>query len=715
MSYPNTVLPNEKQMSPELFGLSTNMISGATGISAARAQMEGNQASQTLVLNNPDYPRTYTCVEQNYSDYTFAARAETTLEIYGYADRYKTGMTKDSFQLNPYTVVIYRDLESRDISYGMMKVPIYFSYHNNFGYMGKTTPSYRKMRRPGASLDKNEVLMDSPGVGPEGFYRRGLLTKCCFLSSPYVAEDGYWVGDDWCKRAASTGISSIIAVLPKGHYLLNIYGTPEEPKYIPSLGEKIRPDGMLLCTREHDSILDLYQLTPEAFMEPDYTFDEPRFIEASCRNATVIDIDLAVNESEFQLIQPVLTDSDGNEIQNQISKLWEEKKRYSRDITDICDRLKSEAPRGRTVNLTPELNQELNRAMHVSMYRDRIHGTPRNIIFDNHGTAINTVWIKITFKYDIIPEIGSKLAGDFGDKGVICRKTPTDWLPRDIYGTQSDMVVHANATFNRMIPVRLDDNYLGAQCILKENEIRRLYDEGNWREAFNVVAEFLKVATPRPYKEKFVKYFTTDERKKKHVESIYNGHIMLEIKQNDTPNLVELTAALEAAWPYKRGKLTFKSTRGITKTTMYPGIIGTNYVRVLEKTGHDWGAVDAAKRQAHGLAAKIGHRDRHSRPYRQQPFRYGESEFRPIVAITEDEFGADLLDRANNPLVQEEIFTNIMESERPSDIYQIVDRKKNPIGSSVTHQYLNNALYCMGARFVRRRSNKKGPGRKKRK
>ena len=700
-------LANELQLTPELMGLSTNMVSMASGVSASRGQMEGGQAAQTLVLNNPDYPRTWTCVEQEMAKYTFAARSPFTADVVGVVDRFHTGISRDSFITNPYTIAIVRNAEERGNKFDMIEIPSWYSHHNNFGYMTVPKPPLKKLRRPNARLERGDVLVDSPGNGPEGFYRRGLLTKLLYMTSPYVTEDGFWASYDWCDRAIATGIGEIFITVPKGHYLLPIYGTNDNPQFFPSLGETIRPDGMIICTREADPILDLFYLTQKGIQEVDLTFDEPKFIEGSCRNATVIDIEVFVNEQEMSQVQPTLIDDMGNEVPNQLIKIWNEHKRYSNDIIKIWEEIESNCPSNRPPSYSGRLTSEINKAMHVANYR-----SPKSVKFSNHGTNIPTATIRIKYKYDIIPEIGSKIAGDFGDKGVLCRKTPAEHMPLDKYGNRAELVSHANATINRMISVRLDDHYLGAQCLLREKEIRELWEEGRWKEAFEIARRMYEVVSPRAYREKFVPFMVTDERRKNHVKSSVEGHMMFELKQNDSPNHLFLTDALEREWPYDKGPVIFTTTRGQRKKTKIPMMIGTSYIRVLEKTGHDWGAVDSPARQAHGIAAKISHRDRHSRPYRKQPYRYGEAEFRPIAAIVGEDWAADVLDRSNNPKASEEIFTNIMEADRPSDIYQVIDRKKLPVGSSVTHQYLNNALYTAGARFQRRIVDNKGKKRR---
>lgn len=703
-----TALENKLQIGPELAGLSTNLISGACGSSASRGQMEGGQRAQILVLNKPDYPETYTGVEQEYAKYTFAPRAPFDAEVVGSVNKYNEGLSAGSYRFNPCTLTILRDTTRRRPRYDLLEVPMYKSFHNNFGYMLQKRESYRKIYQQGAILRKGEVIADSPGVSKEGFYRYGKLTNMCFMTSAFVTEDGYWASNEWCDDAAATGIGFIIINMPKGSYLTHAYGTKDNPRYIPTIGEKIRPDGLVAALREYDPITAIHEMTPDGLREIDYTFDEPKFIEGSFRNATVIDIDVVLNEQELAAIQPTLLDENGNPIANQLNELWAEQRRAAKDLVELAKKCMNAHPEDNPPEFGGRMTEEVYNALHICgeplvTYGDRGRNKerPKPIKFMNYGTPLASGYIKITYKYDVIPEIGAKIAGDFGNKGILCRKTPRSWMPLDHNGFYSDLVGHANAIINRMIPVTLDYHFLGAQSMVREKEIRELAEDGKWDEAFELISKVYSVVMPRAYRETFIPYMTTRERRINHVKAVLNNHLMYEIRQDDTPNYIQLTEALQKNFPYVKKPVEFTSVRGIRKRTKLPVMIGRLYIRVLEKTGHDWGAVDSPTRQAHGIAAKIGHRDRHSRSWRKQPYRYGEAEIRLIVGVVGAAFAADLLDRANNPTVQEEINRIIMEAKRPSDIHQIVDRKRFRVGESVTHQYLNNALYTMGAKFIR--------------
>ncbi|UQT03206.1 DNA-directed RNA polymerase subunit beta [Serratia phage vB_SmaS-Totoro] len=134
---------------------------------------------------------------------------------------------------------------------------------------------------------------------------------------------------------------------------------------------------------------------------------------------------------------------------------------------------------------------------------------------------------------------------------------------------------------------------------------------------------------------------------------------------------------------------------------MDPVMIGDVYMMVLEKTGHDWSAVDVPKRQVHGVPTKVSARDKHNLPYRQSPLRFfGEAEIRNYSGILGGDWAADMLDRANNPKAQEAIWKQVIESETPTNLTFTINRQKIPVGNSLSLSYLNNAMYCNGAQFA---------------
>lgn len=692
-------LPNDNQLDVRLMGVTTNTIAFAGGVSPSRMNMAGSQDTQRLVLNKPTRPRFYTTAEHELGRFTFKIEAESDFETLGTVDKFSTGAINGTHQYNPSTLILVRDLNEPGFQMDMIEVKRSCSYHNNFGFTYKINePLLRRARTYGERIYKGDVFADSPAVTPEGYYCRGILTNISYITRSYVTEDGFEVSDEWCQRAASTGYSEIIFVLPRDHYLLNTYGTAAKPKYFPGPGDRIRADKLIMASRQFDDILGAVEMTPRGMMEVDYDFDELKFIEASCENAQVVDVDIYMNFDDPTQRQPFLMD-EGVEVKTQLDYLWEEKVAYYHKIVELHEQIKRDN-RGLPITYSRQFHKELVKAMKISNFRN-----PKPIIFQNYGVEIPSVYIKIRFKYDIIPTLGHKLAGIYGNKGVICKITKKADMPLDQHGFQSDMNGHPFAIVNRMIPAALDDQYLNAQCMLREKQVREYIANGDRAGAWEHLVEFYKVAAPVWYDEKFEPFMRNNKKRQEHHLDVINKHPMFfRLRPGDEPTCIGLTKALEEAFPYPIGPVTFRSSSGRMIKTKNNVMIGASEIIMLEKTGHDWAAVDSPKRQVHGVTAKLNHRDRHSLPWRAQPVRFfGESEVRAYFGIAGPEWIADMLHRAGSPKDQEEIFRNIVEAERPSDLRSVIDREKFPLNTSLNQQYLYNSLYCAGARFVYRK------------
>ena len=60
---------------------------------------------------------------------------------------------------------------------------------------------------------------------------------------------------------------------------------------------------------------------------------------------------------------------------------------------------------------------------------------------------------------------------------------------------------------------------------------------------------------------------------------------------------------------------------------------------------------------------------------------------------------AELIDRNNNPEVHKEIVRNILAAPQPTNIEEVVDRKRFPLGYCKPLQIAKHLAYCSGYSF----------------
>jgi hypothetical protein len=665
--------------------------------------MWGSQLPQALVIDGATRDRFYTGVGREYAKYTFKTKIKDPMDIVERIEKFNVGRGMGAFTFNPRTTYIVYN-RRKDI-YDVVHVDKYKSHHNNFGYEQKLDYKALDKAHISGSFQVGDELAKSPAIDEHGIWRPGLLTHTAVMSHPYTTEDGFVVMDEWCQRAKSRGFGTIAINVPKGHYLLNTNGTIDRPKLFPEPGDNIREDGLLMAMRKHDDILGGVELSPKEMMEVDHFFDEFVYIEAHTRNARVIDVEVWKPENDPLEQQPG-PDEQGMVPTDDITRFDAARRLYHKRILDVYDGIMRDSRRN---NKTPKFSDKLTRLIYSSAGAiSEMPGLGKLKLVPNfNGQQMNTCRIVIKYTYDVIPTIGFKATGCWGDKGVICKILPRSMMPMDKFGVVAEVLSAPVVSINRMNPPKIFEHYYNFKCERIEVEVREMIkrDSSNdgYLAAYKLLLSLYEVIS-LPFYEKIVEYngMGNDIRRvRRHVDAIINDKMYIYLPSHTQNIGVEGVGDIEARFPSDYGPVTFYDAEGKLRRTRDKIMIGANYMIVLEKTGHDWSAVDAPRRQVHGVPAKMSQKDRSSLPWRYQAIRLmGEAEVRNEVGILGGEYMADQVDRPNNPKALYQIFRTIMHADRPTDLEQVVDREAIPVGNSLALSYLNNTMYCAGAQFA---------------
>jgi hypothetical protein len=440
-------------------------------------------------------------------------------------------------------------------------------------------------------------------------------------------------------------------------------------------------------------------------MQLDYFFDEFVYIEAHTRNARVIDVEVWKPENDPLEQQPT-PEEQGMTPTDDVTRFDNARRQYHKRILDAYDKIIRD---NRKVNKTPKFSKKFSRLIRDSAgATSEMPGLGRLKLVPNYnGQQLNTCRIVIKYTYDVVPTIGFKATGCWGDKGVICKVLKREQMPMDQYGVVAEVLSAPVVSINRMNPPKVFEQYYNFQCMRMEERVREMIkrdssDDG-YREAYKLLMSFYEVLS-KPFYDKLIEFngMGNDIRRvKRHVNSVVEDMMYIYLPSHTQNIGVEGVGDIEDRFPSDYGPVTFYNEKGDLRRTRSKIRIGANYMIVLEKTGHDWSAVDAPRRQVHGVPAKMSQKDRHALPWRYQAIRLmGEAEVRNQAGILGGEYMADQVDRPNNPKALYQIFSNIMNTDRPTDIERVVDREEIPVGNSLALSYLNNTMYCAGAQFA---------------
>ena len=376
------------QIHRELMGISSlNPFSGND--SSPRATMFCTHLGQALVIDKSTERRIQTGMEREFGKFTFSVKAPCNMEIIRIIDRYRPTLGADSINDNPYSVVLYENVDTKEI--GMMELSKYCSYHQHFGFPYKATKHFSELRR-GAAIPEGTVLLDSPSVTDNGGYKYGREMNVAFMTIPGVAEDGIVISEDVLPLLKIRTYETRIVEFGSEYFPLNINSTdPKVFKAFPDIGEPVRPDGILMALRKYNEMLAPVKQNIYDLMEVDHIFDKSIYAPPGGR---IIDIRVHHDNSAYNAPTPV-----GMELQ--ATKYDNARRLFYNELLNEYNRLRRE--RGEVLKLQPKLHRLIVEALSVV-------GESETRIIKMAGKNPLDDWrLEFVIEYEIIPNIGFKL------------------------------------------------------------------------------------------------------------------------------------------------------------------------------------------------------------------------------------------------------------------------------------------------------------------
>lgn len=667
--------------------------------SSSRKQMFSSHISQTLVIKGSTERRIQTGMEREYAHYTFNNKMPVDAEVIRVIDRYKTQVGADAIGKNPQTAVIYEDVNTKEI--GILMLQGHQSYHQYFGFEYKNKPAMSEIRQ-GAFIAAGTILQDSPSITDDGGYKYGAECNMAFMSHPAVSEDGILISRDVLNRFAFKTYETRVVEWGNKRFPLNLYGTAEHFKAFPDIGDRIRPDGLLMCLRTYDDNLAVVEQGVHDLMEPDFVFD--KCVYAAGEGGRIVDIRVHHDSENTHASTP-----SGMELQAE--KYDRARRAFYTDIHEVYARLKRQ--RGESLKLTGEFHRMVVEAISV------IGDTKGKRVIKLYRQAPLDDWrVEFVIEYDVTPTIGFKLTDCHGGKGVICHIAEPHEMPVDEAGNRADIVMDPNSTISRMNLGRLYEQYINAASrdvavrirqLVEVDEkdqmamakVSKLYKDNP--EKFGIAWDYLmgyySIVSPKM----FVWMTSSDYQRPKyeHLTSVVQKGVYLYMPPDNDPEGETIIKELERLYKPVFGPVSYIGNSGQRVVTKNPVRIGSVYIILLEKTADDWTAVSSGKLQHFGVLSQVTNADKFSQPSRQQAIRaLGESEVRIYVSYAGPHITADILDRNNNPATHRQILHSILAADQPTNIDVSVDRSKVPLGGSKPLQLVKHILECGGVRFI---------------
>lgn len=408
--------------------LGKSSLTFANGINSSRTNMVSGQYEQYEVLTEPEVPGVLTGYEDLVGEFsTGYFKTDAELEVVDRINKFEL----DDDELNPtrnlsYLLVV-RDKKTN--KYEVIKKQQYEKLTETYGYRYNTENIDSK--EIGETIEQGEVLYKSTSYDDYMNFRYGINAKCVYLIDTDTTEDAIVISNSLRKRLESMKVDAVKVPLNDNDILINIYGKNEEYKSFPDIGEKVKKDRLTVQRRINYSQL-LYDLKIDNLNRVNPLTDTSYYA-----NGVVVDIDIYSNKQLEEL------DSEA-EYNGQILKYFKNEQRYHKEIVEKLGAYRNLGQTG------PELNYLYKRSKDIL--------DPDVWWRDSNNSPFNHMQIVFTVVKEKVAETGAKLAGRYGNKGVVSEIRDDDKMPFILEtGERIDAIFNELGKYNRLNPKQGDE------------------------------------------------------------------------------------------------------------------------------------------------------------------------------------------------------------------------------------------------------------------
>lgn len=649
---------NNTKADHRLLGISPLLNPFADHVSAQRGKMFSDHAPQSQVLKGSEFAKVFTGYERQVGEYEVSTtERDQDVQVLEVIPKFTVNCGSQPLMYNPTYTVVYLGLQDGKVGY--FDITKFTGRSDGFGYTNNLEGASSWLQAQ-TVIPKSVKLSTSPSHKGEK-YCYGTNLRVAYMSLPHVTEDAFLISETARKKCCTEGVDKITISIKKDQIPVNLYGDDENYRFFPDIGEQVNEDGILCALRRPTADSFIFDTAKENLSTVQVMHDNVFYVP---KGATIVDIDVVINRTAYKS-HPMFA---------QCEKYRDQLSRYYERIVELFNTTKQT---GRS--LTNAFNNFVSTAVgQLLVDGKRVQNMDKKKVKPRiRKEVIDYISLTITYKYDKKLENGFKLAGRYGNKGVVSLVVPDEMMPVDEQGLRADIVVDPVSVFNRMNPAQWYEQYLtrGSELI-----VQRARDivatTNNYEEAYNLIISYCMDVNEN-YGKLIVEKTPTPQDKVAFVNACFNEGLNLNVvpfqKGIDQHKIMEL---IQKYHVYK-SKVTFgvSDDNGNVKwvTTKKPVMIGYEYWMLLYKTPHMHGSgisyVNQYRTPVKGSKLSMA-----QYPTNQTPFRLGEDEIRNLTMLAGAETAAKILcEYANNPEAVSVLANHLLNDEKPGKLKAVTE------------------------------------------
>ena len=684
--YKEFPLLNNVCFDPRLIGFQAGQISFISGVSSPRVDMYANHDNQTMVVDSAEFAAIFSGVEQNKGEYEHTkSRRDQDIWVIGVVPKYPHVMGPMQIKHNPSLTVVYIGKNDNKINY--LTIESFTRCSDGFGY-ANVFENVHLFSEAGNYIPKETRLVTSPGH-KNGLYCQGINVNVAYMTWEETIEDAMAISQSVADRLQTTEIHTVNITIGPDQYPLNLYGDETEVKFFPDIGETVNAAGILCAFRSAEVETFIPDTTMDALGELQ-THDTAYHTPAP-PGARVIDV----------TVRSARNSRMPRHLYAQVDKYIAADIKYWKEIINIYVKYRQ------THESTPAFIGEVNRAIQrliAAGERVDIPGIPRRSktqLIGKNNRPIEFLELSITYMMKRPCEVGFKITGKDGMKGIIGKILPDDCMPIDDNGMRAGLVIDPTSSIARMTSGPIYEQAINRVSEFVRRKIEALYPTDP-PAAAAMLFDYYNDINPN-YAAAVRQAKSTPQEVYAHVEDCINDKIHLWIPCGLKTIGLELIQKLKNKWdvpitPVTFTQLDMDGNKIGTFRTKKPVCIGSKYLLLLSKLPEPSSACVSHINQ-YNVPMKPRPSDKHKYPIRCSPIKFiGEDEGRIVGMDLEDiaELVRIMCLQATSRIGVDAVVDTLLTSEFPTRILRIPLTNTELMNSSTVLRVFNHMLTTMG-------------------
>lgn len=712
--------------------------------SSPRSYMYSLHASQAISLKYGEESIIQSGIEDQLSESVYKKDIKKDAKVINVIDRYRSlGLGIDK-RVEKKIIVEYLDTDGGIPVIDIISLPRHFSLGQEFGFTYKFSKDVENII-PGTFLEKGKVLADAPTVKDNGGYATGININMATMDIPgCVEEDGIEISESLHRKFEYDVYITYDVSYGKDQIPVNLYGTLDNYKPFPEIGEKVHDSSLLMALRTLPPVrkgndiptgsedLALSMFSNSAMLDYNYKFDDCVYTKypgetINDLDGEAIDSGVVVDIVAYKGQKEPKGMVTGNEYTERYVDAYIN---YCKDIINMYDDIKSRY--GENHELKPELSNEIKMAKLIANEQNY------KIKYNFRSEPLDTYRLEFTIKYTVRPRIGAKMTDKHGAKGIIVGVRPDHKMPITENGIRAEMIMDPSSLPSRLNVGREYEKHLNTisrRCrehivaylnnktvdayiqdyeslynndILFEKDLLKarnmVLTDQQVHDVFAIITELTSYLDNEQY-HIYSRCSDLEEQREVCEDAIHN-EVFIYNKVSPEKPIYKVFAEIEHSKfkPHTSNILIPKMDEDMEslddkyEITNDDSInIGPLYVMLLGKTPDKFLSSASPSTNHYQLPITASSKDKLKKPWSNSATKtMGETEIRLYTLFTSVKAVAEMKDRGNSLPTHKEVYTKFLTADKPTNIDSAIDRNKTPFGNDSALRMFNDVFNCAG-------------------